>query len=538
MDSETFLFTDTAEEQEYVISEVNFLTRAVSFIRNSRRANRPTRNPVYRDCYGAKDCLFATFCNENSIVAKDLWERVHQFEAHESGKVLNEEELEFLADLRVVEGSSYGQFVYYRSDVLSEYLLETQNAAVQDTNSSTQQDAMILSVFEQLSNQVTNCNKVNKDNLISNESLSDELERYKERVKLLEKRQNMDIWPMLYDGSVITKETNVISIVDSKETLMLEEESRSKMLLKQNFGKHFVPQQELSNEQAFRLQPSHPNTGHSLLHLSKLRLLENFLSIKNNLRKFKRKDIVDNAAQVSNDTTIAPGMYKLNQVTLAPKDKNNRETHIYYLKHTMEQVAILREIVKQANSLNPLDSASYFACKYVKLIQEFLGYVRDSFPDIHKPSEKLVVVTPINKKKIVRVSRSTKSSRLKSTDNTENDRILQISSSTQKKNKVKDHSRIVKSSLNNSNCVVEPSKNANVQHSKLNTNFKLMCVKCNSSMFDAGHELCFLEFVSDMNARSKSKSVKKLKRKKNGNLDEKCLLKLDITGDPQEGLSL
>ncbi|GKE98687.1 hypothetical protein Tco_0022038 [Tanacetum coccineum] len=39
---------------------------------------------------------------------------------------------------------------------------------------------------------------------------------------------------MLYDGSVIAKETNVISIADSKETLMLEEEIRSKMLLKQS----------------------------------------------------------------------------------------------------------------------------------------------------------------------------------------------------------------------------------------------------------------------------------------------------------------
>ncbi|GJU97183.1 hypothetical protein Tco_1326454, partial [Tanacetum coccineum] len=75
----------------------------------------------------------------------------------------------------------------------SQYLLETQNAAVPDTNSSAQQDAMILSVFEQLSNQVTNCNKVNNDNLIANESLSAELKRYKERVKFLEERQNVDL---------------------------------------------------------------------------------------------------------------------------------------------------------------------------------------------------------------------------------------------------------------------------------------------------------------------------------------------------------
>ncbi|GJY65288.1 hypothetical protein Tco_0467526 [Tanacetum coccineum] len=65
----------------------------------------------------------------------------------------------------------------YESEVLSEneitsdsniipyyqYLLETQNAAV------------------------------NKDNLIANESLSAELERYKEQVKLLEERQNVDL---------------------------------------------------------------------------------------------------------------------------------------------------------------------------------------------------------------------------------------------------------------------------------------------------------------------------------------------------------
>ncbi|GJZ65680.1 hypothetical protein Tco_0622376, partial [Tanacetum coccineum] len=39
---------------------------------------------------------------------------------------------------------------------------------------------------------------------------------------------------MLYDGSVIAKETNVILVADSEETLMLEKESRSKILLKQS----------------------------------------------------------------------------------------------------------------------------------------------------------------------------------------------------------------------------------------------------------------------------------------------------------------
>ncbi|GJS95948.1 hypothetical protein Tco_0802916 [Tanacetum coccineum] len=389
-------------------------------------------------------------------------DKVLLVEAQGKGEVLNEEELEFLADPGIAEGPvtqsvithnaaykaddldaydsdydeistakavlmanlfSYGSNVLFEvpysdntqneitsdSNIIpySQYLLETQNAAVQDTNSSAQQDAMILSMFEQLLNQVTNCNKVNEDNLISSETLSAELERYKERFVDFEKEinslkqtlsiqlkenesltktfnglkneskekeaKNIDneiylenkvkeldnivhkmgqsaqtvhmltkpqvfydnnlkqtlgfqnpfylkkaqqIRPMLYDGRVIAKETIVISIDDSEETLMLEEESRSKMLLKQSdpmvlekkvnikpinyaelnrlsedFGKRFIPQQELSDEQAFRyklgvetsraelepakararllgsfpplLQTSHPNTDQS-----------------------------------------------------------------------------------------------------------------------------------------------------------------------------------------------------------------------------------------------------------------------------------
>ncbi|GJS18190.1 retrovirus-related pol polyprotein from transposon TNT 1-94 [Tanacetum coccineum] len=94
----------------------------------------------------------------------------------------------------------------------------------------------------------------------------------------------------LYDGSVISSQHAACPVIDDKETLILEEVSRSKMLAKQNdpmskekkvnttpinyvelnrlskdFGKHFVPQQELSDEQAFWLQTSYPNTDQSTL---------------------------------------------------------------------------------------------------------------------------------------------------------------------------------------------------------------------------------------------------------------------------------
>ncbi|GKB72561.1 hypothetical protein Tco_0933973 [Tanacetum coccineum] len=94
----------------------------------------------------------------------------------------------------------------------------------------------------------------------------------------LKKAQQLE--PKLYDGNVI-KSTSAIVIHDSEETLMLAEESHSKMLLKQqdpmvlekkvntsrvdyaafnqlsqDFKKRFIPQTELSVEQAFWSQNS------------------------------------------------------------------------------------------------------------------------------------------------------------------------------------------------------------------------------------------------------------------------------------------
>ncbi|GKB08401.1 retrovirus-related pol polyprotein from transposon TNT 1-94 [Tanacetum coccineum] len=93
------------------------------------------------------------------------------------------------------------------------------------------------------------------------------------------------IKPTLFDENVISKKHDVISVVDEEETLILAEESQSKMLEKQNdpilkekeidislinypelnkltqdFEKRFVPQKELPVEQAFWLKSSNPNS--------------------------------------------------------------------------------------------------------------------------------------------------------------------------------------------------------------------------------------------------------------------------------------
>ncbi|GJX35180.1 hypothetical protein Tco_0246737 [Tanacetum coccineum] len=58
----------------------------------------------------------------------------------------------------------------------------------------------------------------------------------------------------------------------------------------------------------------------------------------------------------------------------------------------------------------------------------------------------------------------------------------------------------------------EPKGTAPVQHSKLNANSDLKCVKCNGCMLSDNHDLCVLDFINNVNARAKSRSVKKNSR--------------------------
>ncbi|GJX22824.1 retrovirus-related pol polyprotein from transposon TNT 1-94 [Tanacetum coccineum] len=51
-------------------------------------------------------------------------------------------------------------------------------------------------------------------------------------------------------------------------------------------------------------------------------------------------------------------------------------------------------------------------------------------------------------------------------------------------------------------------------NSKLNANSELKCVKCNGCMLYDNHDLCVLDFINNMNAHTKSKSVKKHSKRK------------------------
>nr|GFC79617.1 hypothetical protein [Tanacetum cinerariifolium] len=145
-------------------------------------------------------------------------DKVLLVQAQANGQVLQEEELDFLADPGMVESSSNQAIIttnaayqaddldaydsdydelnsakvalmanlsHYGSDTLAEYMNESQYNTVQNSTLPTLQDDLILSVIEQLKTQVFNSTKVNQDNKKVNELLTAELERYRNQERIL-----------------------------------------------------------------------------------------------------------------------------------------------------------------------------------------------------------------------------------------------------------------------------------------------------------------------------------------------------------------
>ncbi|GKC28818.1 retrovirus-related pol polyprotein from transposon TNT 1-94, partial [Tanacetum coccineum] len=265
-------------------------------------------------------------------------------------------------------------------------------------------------------------------------------------------------------------------------------------------------------------------------------------ALNDDLRKLKGKALVDNVVMKH---TIDPEMLKIDVEPITPKLLNKKTAHSAYIKHTLEEATVLRDLFEQVKSKYPLDHSLESASRYAKLIQELLTNISKTCPSINNSDGKLVAVTLKNKNKKVRITKpvtslgniitktastsnlvsnkrmlssigvklSTSASGSQPSGNTKKDKILQTPSSTQK-NKVEAHPRKVKSSLKNNDCVVAPKGTAYVQHSKLNANFEIKCVKCNGCMLSDNHDMCVLDFINNVNARVKSKSVMKSSKRK------------------------
>nr|GEV53834.1 retrovirus-related Pol polyprotein from transposon TNT 1-94 [Tanacetum cinerariifolium] len=86
-----------------------------------------------------------------------------------------------------------------------------------------------------------------------------------------------------------------------------------------------------------------------------------FTALKDDLGKLKGKALADDAIT---SHSIALEMIKVHMEPLSLKLLNNRTAHSNYLWHTQEQAMILRKVVKQGKSQNPLNNSIDHACNY------------------------------------------------------------------------------------------------------------------------------------------------------------------------------
>ncbi|GKF57926.1 hypothetical protein Tco_0171463, partial [Tanacetum coccineum] len=206
------------------------------------------------------------------------------------------------------------------------------------------------------------------------------------------------------------------------------------------------------------------------------------------------------AETMNKSNVVTSKVYKLDLQPLPPRIKNNRETHIDYLKVTQEHTGTLRDIVEQARALKPLDNSLNYACKTRKVkFSESCDTSKDKTQKQIKPQEKQATNNSVLPS--TGGSCSTESSGSQTKSNTKKNRITRTSRSNKKNNKVEDQPRIVKSSLNNVNHVSNTPCNANVKHFMLNVNSELICATFNECMFDVIHDSCVHVYLNGVNAR-------------------------------------
>ncbi|GJQ90509.1 hypothetical protein Tco_0001648 [Tanacetum coccineum] len=97
-------------------------------------------------------------------------------------------------------------------------------------------------------------------------------------------------------------------------------------------------------------------------------------------------------------TVLTPGKYAIDVELIPPRNRNNREVHLDYLRHLKESVETLREIVKEAKVEQPLDRSIVFACRYTKHSQELLEDAIGTCPKDFNKQDKKHAPTPLIRK--------------------------------------------------------------------------------------------------------------------------------------------
>ncbi|GJS46279.1 retrovirus-related pol polyprotein from transposon TNT 1-94 [Tanacetum coccineum] len=223
---------------------------------------------------------------------------------------------------------------------------------------------------------------------------------------------------------------------------------------------------------------------------------------------------------------LALGKYAIDVEPIPPRNRNNREVHLVYLRHLKESVDTLREIVEEAKVERPLDRSLAFACRYTKHSQELLEYVFGTCPKVfhqqdkkhaHTPRKKQVTfedqiatsssnthkhVEPMHTQKSnvpvppsTGVNSCTDASGSQPRSILKKHRIPPAKSDSLKK--VEDHRRTIRSSLKTTNRV---DSSISSKRTVINSNSHSVCQTCNKCLFSANHDVCVVTYLHSVNA--------------------------------------
>nr|GEZ40115.1 integrase, catalytic region, zinc finger, CCHC-type, peptidase aspartic, catalytic [Tanacetum cinerariifolium] len=169
-------------------------------------------------------------------------------------------------------------------------------------------------------------------------------------------------------------------------------------------------------------------------------------ALKEHLNKLKGKAVITEDVSLN---LIDPELLNVDVAPLALKLRKNKTAHTDYIRHTQEEAVTLREIVKSEKLLNPLNTSLDYALtpknktKQIRLTEQITKSIKTTVTT--PPSANIDSNTPVISSTGVTLVSSASGSL--SQDNTKKNRIRRTQRKA-KKNKLEDHLRTVKSSLN------------------------------------------------------------------------------------------
>ncbi|GKA20624.1 retrovirus-related pol polyprotein from transposon TNT 1-94 [Tanacetum coccineum] len=445
----------------------------------------------------------------------------------------------------------------------SQYVIESQQATVQNSNSSAQQDDLILSVIEQLKTQVANCTKINLENKSVNDTLTAELERYKEQVKVLKEGQNVDLRSKDNVSDTCAQSVEIDLLKQTLSEHLKEKESllQTVTLLKNDFKKE--ESRNIDREIALEKQIKHldnivfkrDQSAQTVHMLTKPQFFydnttKQALGFQNPfyLQKAQQSkpklyvgDIIVQTNPIvipDSEETLALAEESCSKMLLKHKDNMILEKEMQ-VDTTPIDYAALNQLYKDfptqfvpqtelsaeqafwsQNSVNSSEPTLTIRPTNVEVLKELpkVSMVNTSLKKIKHHLDNFDVVV---KERTTPIAITEGSWGFKQTKACFKDEIIPFVKalkdlfSTLNQHLVNELSKVQNVFYQMEHVRIDKSDDLiEIKHSKLNANYELKCVKCNGCMLSDNHDFCVLEFINNVNARAKSRFVKKNSKRK------------------------